>query len=254
LRNIKQIFIIYDVKEEKQMQAIILAGGKGSRLRPFTKVMPKPLIPIADDLSILEVILKQLKFYGFNDIILAVNHMSELLKAFFQNGESLGLNISYSKEEKFLGTAGPLSIINNLDENFLVMNGDILTTLNYKDLWDYHLDNESNITISSFRKQIKIDLGVLKTQDNNFEDYIEKPVYDFIVSMGIYVMNKSIVKLIPQNQYFDIPDLILKAKSLNNKIKLYSGDYNWLDIGRIDDYENALKIFEENRSEFLPHK
>jgi NDP-mannose synthase len=234
------------------MQAIILAGGKGSRLKPFTKVIPKPLVPISDDLSILEVVLKQLKHYGFTDIILAVNHMSKLLMAFFKNGEDLGLNISYSLEDKVLGTAGPLSLIDNLEENFLVMNGDLLTTLNYNDLYNSHLKNSCDITISTYRKEVKIDLGVIERENDNFLDYIEKPTYNFDVSMGIYIMNRSIVELIPKDSKFDIPTLVLKCKKEKKNIKLYSGDYYWLDIGRVDDYEEAVNIFAEKRSEFLP--
>lgn len=234
------------------MQAIILAGGKGSRLKPFTKVIPKPLVPIADDLSILEVVLNQLKFYGFIKTVIAVNHMSNLIMAFFQNGKNIGLDITYSLEDKILGTAGPLSLIDHLEENFLVMNGDILTTLNYKDLYEYHIKHQNDITISIYKKEIKIDLGVLEIDGEKLLDYIEKPTYSFNVSTGIYIMNRNVVDLIPKGEMMNMPDFILKAQNNNKKISCYSGNYYWLDIGRVDDYEQALKIFEEKRGEFLP--
>ena len=141
------------------MQAIILAGGKGSRLKPFTTSIPKPLVPIGDT-PILEVVLRQLKHSGFKDVVLAVNHLAELVMAFFGNGQKIGLNISYSVEDKPLGTVGPLTLMDDLDDNFLVMNGDLLTTINYKDLFNYHLKNKNDITIATHKKEVNIDLGV----------------------------------------------------------------------------------------------
>ena len=172
------------------MQVLILAGGLGSRLKPFTTNFPKPLVPI-DNIPILEIILKQLKYYGFKDIILAVNHMADLIMAFFQNGEKYGLNITYSVENTPLGTAGPISIARNLDENFLVMNGDVLTSLNFKKMYDFHIKKQSEITIATFNKEVKIDLGVIKTENNLLIDYIEKPTYKFNVSMDFLISLKS---------------------------------------------------------------
>ena len=234
------------------MQAVILAGGKGARLKPFTTNFPKPLMPIGD-IPILEVVLRQLKHYGFNDIVLAVNHLAELIMAFFGNGEKLGLNIKYSIEDKELGTAGPLSIIEELDSDFLVMNGDILTTINYIDLYQNHIRNSNDTTIAMYKKEIKIDLGVLEVENLNFKNYIEKPTYFFDVSMGIYVFNKSVVSVIPKGEKMDMPELILKLKQLGKKIQCYSNDYYWLDIGRIDDYEKAVEIFSARKDDFLPN-
>jgi NDP-mannose synthase len=232
------------------MQAIILAGGKGSRLKPFTTNFPKPLVPI-DDIPILEIILKQLKYYGVKDVVLAVNHMADLIMAFFKNGEKLGLNISYSVESEPLGTAGPISIVKNLDENFLVLNGDVLTTLNFKSFFNFHKKKKTISTIATFNKEVKIDLGVLETNGDVFDDYIEKPTYNFTVSMGIYVFNKSIVQYLEKGTPLDIPDLILKLKENKEEICCYKGDYDWLDIGRVDDYEMATKIFKEQKSKYL---
>lgn len=234
------------------MQAIILAGGKGTRLKPFTTNFPKPLVPVGD-IPILEVVLKQLKYYGFKDIVLAVNHLAELIMAFCGDGKKLGLNISYSVEDKELGTAGPLALIEKLDENFLVMNGDLLTTINFNDLFKYHITNRNDSTISVYRKEVNIDLGVLEIEDSNLKNYIEKPTYYFDVSMGIYIFNKSVLELIPKGNKINMPELILKLKEQNKKIKCYEGDYYWLDIGRIDDYETAIDIFINREKEFLPN-
>jgi NDP-mannose synthase len=236
------------------MQAIILAGGKGTRLKPFTKVLPKPLVPIGDDLPILEIILKQLKYYGFKDITLAVSHLAELIMAFFQHGEKLDLNIKYSREDKILGTAGPLSLIDKFDENFIVMNGDLLTTLNYRDFFNYHVKNHNDLSMALYKKEVKIDLGVIETENNIFKNYIEKPTYTFDVSMGIYVINRNIIDLIPKNEKMDLPELVLKCQKLKKKIGCFKGDYYWLDIGRVEDYEKAIEIFEQKRTEFLPNQ
>lgn len=233
------------------MQAIILAGGKGSRLRPFTTYIPKPLVPLGE-MPILEIVLKQLKHFGVTDVVLAVNHLAEIIRAFFQNGEKLGLNITYSSEDKPLGTAGPLSLIEKLDDNFLVMNGDILTTLNFAQMYQFHLENKSDLTIAIYKKEVKIDLGVLEIKNNTFQNYIEKPTYYFDVSMGIYFMNKRLIELIPKNIKYDLPELVIKAHQNKKIVKCYSGDYYWLDIGRVDDYENAQEIFEKRKAEFLP--
>ena len=233
------------------MQAIILAGGQGTRLKPFTTNIPKPLVPI-DDLPILEVVLRQLKYHGFKDVVIAVNRLAELIMAFFGDGKKLGLNISYSLEDKMLGTAGPLSLIDNLHDNFLVMNGDLLTTLNYGDLFKYHLANKNTATISVYKKKVKIDLGVVKVDNGIFSDYIEKPVYNFDVSMGIYIFNRKVKDFIPANAKMDMPELLLKLRDEKQRIGCYSGNYYWLDIGRISDYETAVQIFKDKRKEFLP--
>ena len=207
-----------------------------------------------DDLPILEIVLRQLKFYGFSEIILAVNHLANLIIAFFGDGEKYGVHIRYSLEDTPLGTAGPLTLIDDLDETFLVMNGDLLTTIDYGDLLNYHVQNSNDITIGTHQKQVKIDLGVLETDGVDFLDYIEKPIYNYKVSMGIYIMNRNIIDLMTKGEKIDIPNLILKAKQRNLKIQCYfqSMDKIWLDIGRVDDYAEACRIFKENRSEFLP--
>jgi len=132
------------------------------------------------------------------------------------------------------------------------MNGDLLTTINYKDLFNFHINNKNDITISTYKKEVRIDLGVLKIENNCFVDYIEKPTFSYDVSMGIYVLNKKVVNFIPYKEKFDMPDLMLALKRNNMKIGCYSGNYYWLDIGRMEDYEAAIEIFSNKREEFLP--
>lgn len=232
------------------MQAIILAGGKGTRLKPLTNVIPKSLVPIGD-MPILEVICRQLKKRGFKDVVFAVNHLAKLYVALFENGEELGLNIKYSLENEPLGTAGPVSLIDNLDDNFLVMNGDILSTIDYADFFKYHMKSGNDVTIATYNKEVDIDLGVIEMRDQLFHNYIEKPTYKFDVSMGIYAFKKSVVSQIPRGGKLDLPELMLKLKRLGKTIGCYSRDYYWLDIGRADDYEKALEVFNYKRRDFL---
>ena len=164
------------------MKAVILAGGKGTRLAPFTTILPKPLMPIGD-YPILEVVIRQLKRAGFNRITMAVGHLGELIEAFFRNGEKWGIGIDYSREDKPLGTAGPLGIMDGLKGDFLVMNGDILTDLDFKVFMDYHRKNGAVATIGVFDKKVKIDLGVVKMgEEYTISDYVEKPELAYQVS------------------------------------------------------------------------
>ncbi|MBF0312022.1 MAG: NTP transferase domain-containing protein [Oligoflexia bacterium] len=236
------------------MQAIILAGGKGTRLKPYTLTIPKPLVPIGDT-PILEIVLRQLKYYGVSDVVMAVNHQADYIKAFFQDGKKLGINITYSYEEIPLGTAGPISLAGSKisSEHFLVMNGDLLTTMNFHDFFTFHRMHAPAVSIATYKKEVKIDLGVLKVDEQgDFCDYIEKPTYNFDVSAGMYIFNRSVLEVIPQGQRFELPELILKIKNLKMKISCYKADYFWLDIGRVEDCERADEIMRERRAEFLP--
>src|SRR5512134_448433 len=175
------------------MKAVVLAGGKGTRLTPYTKILPKPLMPIGD-MPILEVLLRQVKASGVEDVVLTVGHLSELLKAFFQDGHQWGLNICYSYEEKPLGTAGPVALVNGLEETFLVTNGDVLTTLNLKDLIGFHKQQKAIATIASHQRQVHIDFGVLQMNgDCTVIGYNEKPNIDYVVSMGLYVFEPKVL-------------------------------------------------------------
>ena len=238
------------------MKAIILAGGEGARLRPYTYVLPKPLMPIGDT-PILEIILKQLKHFGFKDVIIALSHKTKLVSTFFGFGEELGLNVSYSYEEKNLGTAGPLTLIKNLDDNFLFMNGDILTNLDYEKFMKEHVKSDTAITVASYPKTVKINLGVMETDDTNrVTEYIEKPQMIYQVSMGIYAFNRRVIKYIPDNEYFDFPDLVKKLikEGENESIEfkssaLWSINYTAQEIEESN--SPILKIYGRNASKII---
>ncbi len=233
------------------MKAVILAGGKGSRLAPYTKVIPKPLMPIGD-MPILEVLLHQIKHAGMDEVILSVGHMASLLRAFFQDGQHLGMHIRYSYENFPLGTAGPLAMIEGLDETFLVMNGDVLTTLNFSELTKFHRGSKALVTIAMYNREVKIDLGVLKLNDGNeVIGYLEKPTYKYQVSMGVYVFEPEVLKYIPKEQCFDFPSLILRLIEAGERVVGFPFSGYWQDLGRPDDYENAVLDFETMRTQFL---
>ena len=235
------------------MKALILTGGKGTRLRPFTTVIPKPLMPVGD-YSILEILLRQLKKSGITEVILAVNYLSHLFQALFQGGERLGIKITYSFESKPLGTAGPIAnCMENLDEDILVMNGDLLTTINFTDLIRFHRLHGEAATIGITQRIVKIDYGVIQHDTSNqLVDYQEKPVIPHFVSMGINMFKKSAIRsFIQKDQYLDIPTLMLNIKNSNQKVMCFASDALWLDIGRPDDYELANTLFEEKSDVFL---
>ena len=233
------------------MKAVVLAGGKGARLAPYTRILPKPLMPIGD-MPILEVMLRQMKRAGVGEVVLTVGHLANLLRTFFLDGEQWGLCISYSYEEHPLGTAGPLSLIPGLDETFLVTNGDVLTTLDLKDLLRFHREQKGIATIAVHKRQVKIDLGVVQWNgDHSIKGYIEKPVYDYTVSMGIYVFEPRVMQYIPHNQYLDFPDLVLKLIAAGERVCGYVFEGYWMDLGRPDDYAQAAEDFVSMREQFL---
>lgn len=234
------------------MRAVILAGGRGTRLAPYTITFPKPLMPIGD-VPILEVIIRQLKHYGIGDIVMAVGHLAELLMAYFGDGGRFGVNIGYSRETEPLGTAGPLALIPDLDDTFMVMNGDVLTTLDYAALAAHHRGSGAAATIASHQRDARIDLGVIQTDAaGRIVDYIEKPTYHYLVSMGIYVFEPTVLRHIAPGQRLDFPDLVLRLLAAGEKVQSHSFDGYWLDIGRPDDYGQASAEFERLRSQFLP--
>ncbi len=231
-------------------RAVILAGGKGTRLAPYTAVLPKPLMPIGE-MPILEIVIRQLAHHGIHDITLAVGYLAELLMAYCGNGEKFGVQLSYSREEQPLGTAGPISLIPNLDETFLVMNGDLLTTIDYSAMWQYHKMRGAIATLASYRREVKIDLGVVESEDGWVKDYIEKPTYHYMVSTGIYIFEPRVLEFMERGQRLDLPGLVLQLVRANEKVNIYNFDGYWLDIGRHDDYDAAIQKFAEHRSEFL---
>jgi NDP-sugar pyrophosphorylase family protein len=234
------------------MKAIILAGGKGTRLAPYTTVLPKPLMPI-DDIPILEIVIRQLAHHGFKDITLAVGHLAELLMAYCRDGSQYNLRLSYSREDTPLGTAGPIALVPNLTETFLVMNGDLLTTLQYSEMWRYHKERGAIATLAIYQRKVEIDLGVIETDSENWvTKYVEKPTFHYTVSTGIYIFEPAILDYIEPGQRLDLPELVLRLLERGEKVSSYGYDGHWLDIGRYDDYQEAIQKFETHRQEFLP--
>jgi NDP-sugar pyrophosphorylase family protein len=175
------------------MKAVILAGGKGTRLAPYTRIFPKPMLPIGDK-AIVEILIYQMRRAGIDDVTLAVGHFAGLMRAFFQDGSQFGVTICYSYEEEPLGTAGPLAVIPGLDSTFMVSNGDVLTTLDMRDMIEFHRRNKGVATIASHQRKVKIDLGVIYTNDDNgIIGYQEKPTINYSVSMGIYLFEPEVL-------------------------------------------------------------
>jgi len=227
------------------MQAIILAGGKGTRLKPYTTVLPKPLMPIGD-CPILEVVVRQLKKNGFNKITMAIGHQHDLFMAFFGNGEKWGIPIDYYIENDPLGTAGPICHIQNIEDNFLMMNGDILTDLSFQELFNIHKEKKADLTIATHQRVQTINYGTLQyDKEGRLTTFIEKPSIPFSVSMGVYVLSRSVLRLIPKKGRFDFPDLVQKI--LAEKMYAYCHPYDgyWMDIGRPEDYEQAIEDYDK---------
>ncbi len=234
------------------MRAVILAGGKGRRLEPYTITFPKPMVPICD-MPILEVVIRQLRTAGFDHVTLAVGHLAELLMAYFQDGSRWGIDLDYSREMEPLGTVGPLLLIKDLPEHFIVMNGDVLTTLKYDELYKTHIDSNADLTIAVHRCNTKIDLGVIEFDSRlQVTGYREKPSLPYDVSMGVYVFKREILDLVTPKTSFDFPMLVHKLIEQGKTVKVYLTDSEWLDIGRPGDYAVASEHFNERRSAFLP--
>lgn len=232
-------------------RAVILVGGLGSRLRPYTVVLPKPLMPIGP-YPILEVVVRQLAASGFDRITMAVNHQADIFKAYFNLGQKWGLQIDYSLERNPLGTMGPLKLIADLPENFLVMNGDVLTDINYNMFWNHHVDKGNDFTIATCQREIRSEFGVIEINDNDtLHSFQEKPVILSNVSMGIYMLSKSIIDFIPKDTLYGFDHLMLSMMSRGHPIHIKRHEGYWLDIGRPDDYVKAIDMFEENRDMFL---
>lgn len=222
------------------MRAVILAGGKGTRLRPYTTLIPKPLVPLGGKVSILEVVLLQLRAAGFDHVTLAVNHLSNLIMAYFGDGSRFGLRIDYSLEEKPLSTIGPLTLIPDLPDDFLVMNGDILCDLDFRRFFADHCASGAETSVSVFRRDVKIDFGVMQFDENlRLQKFIEKPTYSFDVSMGIYCLSRRVVEALPPGQPYGFDSLMIDGIKNHADIRIAPFNGYWLDIGRPDDYEYA---------------
>jgi NDP-sugar pyrophosphorylase family protein len=231
-------------------QAVILSGGKGKRLRPYTVVLPKPLMPVGE-YPILEVIIRQLALQGFEQITLAVNHQAELIKAFFGDGSKWNIPINYSLEDEPLGTMGPLKLIHSLPEHVLVMNGDILTDLPFGNFFDSHVNHGSAFTICSHERVEKIDYGVLDTKNGLLTGFREKPVSTYEVSMGIYMISQQAADKIPTNVPYGFDQLMLQLLKVQLPVRVEKYSGLWLDIGRPDDYLEAIEKFDQLKDKIL---
>jgi NDP-sugar pyrophosphorylase family protein len=234
------------------MKAVVLAGGRGTRLAPYTTVFPKPLMPVGDK-PILDVVVRQLRHHGFTEITLAVGHLAELLMAYFGDGSRFGVTIRYSREEQPLGTAGPLALVGGLTEPFLVMNGDILTALDYRAMFEEHVRGGQLATLAVFPRSVKIDLGVVQFDaEGTLTEYLEKPTHDYWVSMGVYVFDPRVRDQIAPGERLDLPDLLQRLRARGESVRCHVYRDYWLDIGRVEDYQQAVVDFERLRTRLLP--
>ena len=234
------------------MRAVIQAGGKGARLRPYTTVIPKPLMPV-DDMPILEVVIRQLAHHGIRRITITTGHLSHLLHAFFGDGRNWGVEIDYVVEPKPLGTVGAVKLVKDLRQPFLMMNGDLLTDIDYSDLLAFHRKRKRAFTIATYRKPVPVDLGVIELNGRNeVTAFREKPTLEVNVSMGIYVFEPSLLELVPSGRYFGFDDLMARTLKRGIKPAIYRFNGRWLDIGRPSDYEVATAELQKHRSRFLP--
>lgn len=234
------------------MKAVILAGGKGTRLAPFTSVLPKPMMPIGEQ-TILDIILMQASRSGIKEVTLAVGHLASLMQSYYKDGSQFGLKIDYAFESKPLGTAGPLAFVEGLDETFMVCNGDILTLLDMQEAIAFHKKQGAVCTICSHQRNHKINLGVIQTKVGScsVSDYIEKPSYDFLVSMGIYIFEPKVLEYIPKGEYFDFPSLVKALLAADEEVVCFPYNGYWRDLGNYDDYITANEDFQSMRSQFL---
>ncbi|MEQ8822104.1 MAG: sugar phosphate nucleotidyltransferase [Sumerlaeia bacterium] len=222
-------------------RAVVLCGGHGRRLRPYTTVLPKPLMPIGDR-PILEIVLARLRDCGVWRVTLCVGYLAELIQSFFGDGSRLGLEIDYSFEEKPLGTIGPLAFVKDLGEDFLVLNGDVLTDLSPMAVFEAHRHNGADLTIATYGREVKIDFGVLRSDPGTgrVTEFVEKPVHRYEVSMGVYAVSARCLNLFEPGQAFGFDDLVLALLRENRPAVHFPHTGEWLDIGRKEDYERAL--------------
>ena len=233
-------------RRDRGAKAVILAGGRGTRLAPYTSILPKPLMPIGDR-SILEIVVHQLAECGITDITFSVGYLSHLIRAVFDHRADDRTSIKYVHEEEALGTAAPLRLVPGLDDSFILMNGDVLTTLDYADLVRHHRESGNVLTVATRQRRIKIDYGVLRLENGNANGRVcgweEKPELSSTVSMGIYALEPQAIDHIPESGYFDLPDLVRELLRAGLPVGTYAYDGLWFDIGRHDDYERAIEAW-----------
>lgn len=233
-------------------RAVILAGGKGTRLAPYTSVLPKPLMPIGDR-AILEIVVEQLVASGFTKLTFCVGYLSHLIEALFNSGAGRGVRIDYVREREPLGTAGPLRLVPDLEGSFLAMNGDVLTKLDYAELTRFHRETGNVLTIAAHERTVKLDYGVLHLDGAGcLTAYEEKPELPMVVSMGVYVLEPAALQYIPEGARFDFPELVVRLLQAGEQVGAFPYDGFWLDIGRHEDFEQAASAWEALAENGLP--
>jgi NDP-sugar pyrophosphorylase family protein len=236
-------------------RAIIMAGGEGTRLRPYTAILPKPLMPIGDR-PVLDIVIRQLRAAGVERVTLATGYLAELIEAFFGDGRSYGIAIDYFREREPLGTVGALALVGGLDESFLVMNGDVLTDMDYAAMLEQHVASGAVVTVATTRRQVDISLGVMEFDDpdapQRVTSYVEKPTLSYEVSMGVYCFHPRVLEHLEAGARLDFPDLILRLLDAGEHVEAWRPEAYWLDLGRHDDYELAIADFEAMRERLLP--
>lgn len=231
--------------KHKNNKVVLMVGGLGTRLRPLTDKTPKPMLKVGDK-PILETIILNFKKYGFTEIILSVSYKSEIIENYFGNGSKFGVNIEYVHEEKRMGTAGALGLISDkLDKPFFVMNGDLLTNINFEHMMDYHVSNSSIATMGVREYDFQVPYGVVNVDGINIKSIEEKPVHNFYVSGGVYVLDSKVLDFIPENEFFDMPTLFEKVIDENLKSISFPIREYWLDIGRMEEFEKANNEYHE---------
>ena len=235
------------------MKAIVMAGGKGSRLHPYSALFPKPLMPLGE-MPVLELLLRQLKQAGVEEAFLAVNHLRHLIEAFFGDGSRMGLHLHYTVEDKPLGTAGPIgAVLDQLGKQFVMTNGDLLTTLDISTMIRFHREHGADATMGVYPREVKIEFGLVDVDSEmRMLDYREKPSYQHLVSMGIYVLNAAAVRgCVEPNTHLDMPDLLQKLVRAGREVRCFQHECFWLDIGHPEDFARAQEIYAKNPEIFL---
>ena len=238
-------------RQHDSIDVIVLAGGRGTRLAPYTTVLPKPLMPIGE-MPVLEILLRRLAAADFRRIHLAVGYLAELIEAYFRDGERFGVQLEYLREDQPLGTAGPLAELADPAERLLVMNGDLFTALDFRELVRFHESSGATATVATLEREVPIEFGVIALDGTRIVDYDEKPTIKYDVSMGVYVFEREVVDLIPSGEQFDFPDIVHVLLERDLPVAAYRSSDFWLDIGRREDYELAQERFGELRGELLP--
>ncbi|AOV08502.1 nucleotidyltransferase family protein [Sporosarcina ureilytica] len=249
--NVLQYILFADdleVMAKKTNKVILMIGGLGTRLHPLTKTIPKPMLNVGSK-PILETIIESFKSFGFINFVLCVNYKKDMIMDYFQDGSHLGVNIEYIEETKRLGTAGALSLLSETpNEPFFVMNGDLLTKINFEQLLDFHNETNSVATMCVREYEYQIPYGVIETDNDKLLSIVEKPVHKSFVNAGIYVLDPSALDHVPSDDFYDMPELFKKLMSEEKKVLAFPLREYWLDIGQLDDYEQANGDYRENFS------